>query len=232
MSPAAPSMDMMLPSAGSALFNIPQLTEDGTNWITYKERILTMIGARGLMHYVDGRMVKPVPYTADPKTPSKMMKPDGTEATETEIEELDKKLDEFLMKDSLVKQHVFSMITDRLLLRVQKLDSASKIWVEIHTIHEGKSDLVQIDLRHRLHETHCEEGGDVKAHLGELLWLHESLASMGASLNEKDFAAIIMGSLPESYHPILSLMNAAARVSKKILSPDKIMGIVSKEHEH
>jgi hypothetical protein len=49
MSPAAPSMDTTLPSAGSSLFNIPQLAEDGTNWITYKERMLTMIGARGLM---------------------------------------------------------------------------------------------------------------------------------------------------------------------------------------
>ncbi|OJA08694.1 hypothetical protein AZE42_12121 [Rhizopogon vesiculosus] len=152
MSPAAPTMDTMLPSTGSALFNIPQLAEDGTNWITYKERILTMIGARGLMRYVDGRAMKPVPYAVDP-TKNKTMKPDGTPALETEIEELDKKLNEFLMKDSLVKQHVFSTITDRLLLRVQKLDSASKIWEEIHAIHEGKGDLVQIDLCHRLHET-------------------------------------------------------------------------------
>jgi hypothetical protein len=94
MSPAAPTMDTMLPSTGSSLFNVPQLAEDGTNWITYKERILTVIGARGLMCYVDGRAVKPVPYAVD-ATSGKTMKPDGKEATETEIEELDKKLDEF-----------------------------------------------------------------------------------------------------------------------------------------
>ena len=231
MSPAAPTMDTMLPSTGSSLFNVPQLAEDGTNWITYKERILTVIGARGLMRYVDGRAVKPVPYAVDATT-GKTMKPDGKEATETEIEELDKKLDEFFMKDSLVKQHIFSTITDRLLLRVQRLDRASKIWEEIRTVHEGKSDLVQIDLRRRLHETRCEEGGDVKAHLGELLRLRESLASMGASLDNRDFAAIIMGSLPESYRPILSSMNAAAHVSKKTLSPEEIMGVVSEEYEH
>ena len=150
----------------------------------------------------------------------------------TEIEELDKKIDEFFMKDSLVKQHIFSTITDRLLLRVQKLDNASKIWEEIRSIHEGKSDLVQIDLHCRLHETRCEEGGDVKAHLGELLRLRELLASMGASLDDKDFSAIIMGSLPESYRPILSSMNAAARVSQKTLSPDEIMGVISEEYEH
>jgi hypothetical protein len=118
------------------------------------------------------------------------------------------------------------------LLRIQRLDRASKIWEEIRMVHEGKSDLVQIDLHRRLHETRCEEGGDIKAHLGELLRLRESLASMGASLDDRDFAAIIMGSLPESYRPILSSMNAAARVSKKTLSPEEIMGDVSEEYEH
>jgi hypothetical protein len=145
MSPAAPTMDTMLPSTGSSLFNVPQLAEDGMNWITYKERILTMISARGLMCYIDSHAVKPIPYAVE-ATMGKMMKPDGKEATETEIEKLDKKLNEFLMKDSLVKQHVFSMTTDWLLLHVQKLDRALKIWEEIRTVHEGKSDLVQIDL--------------------------------------------------------------------------------------
>ncbi|OJA13248.1 hypothetical protein AZE42_10749, partial [Rhizopogon vesiculosus] len=41
-------MDNMLPSTNS-LFNVPQLAEDGSNWITYKERALTALGARGLM---------------------------------------------------------------------------------------------------------------------------------------------------------------------------------------
>jgi len=183
------------------------------------------------MRYVDGQAVRPIPYKIDATT-SKPTKPDGSIATDTEVEELDKKIDEFYMKDSLVKQHLFSTITDRLLLQVQKMDSASKIWEEICTIHEDKSDLVQVDLRRRLHETRCEEGGDIKAHLGELLRLRESLASMGTSLDEKDFAAMIMGSLPESYRPILSSMNAAAWVSKKVLSPEEIIGVVLEEYEH
>jgi hypothetical protein len=93
-------------------------------------------------------------------------------------------------------------------------------------------DLVQIDLRCQLHETRCNEGGDIKAHLGELLQLHKLLASMGASLDDRDFAAIIMGSLPESYRPILSSMNAAAHVLSKVLSPYDIMSAISEEYEH
>ncbi|OJA10444.1 hypothetical protein AZE42_05891, partial [Rhizopogon vesiculosus] len=113
-------MDTALPSTNSSLFNIPQLTEDGMNWITYKERMLTVIGARGLMRYVDGRAIKPKPFKFN-FTTKKQEKDDGTEPTQTEIEDLDKKIDEFYQKDSLVKQQIFSTITDQLLLSVQKL---------------------------------------------------------------------------------------------------------------
>ncbi|KAG1849429.1 hypothetical protein DFJ58DRAFT_636924, partial [Suillus subalutaceus] len=72
---------------------------------------------------------------------------DGTVPTQTDIDELDKKIDEYYQKNSLVKQQVFSTITDRLLLRVQKLEAAHEVWAEICQIHEGKTELVQIDLR-------------------------------------------------------------------------------------
>ena len=182
------------------------------------------------MWYLDGRITKPVPYTTD--SSGKTVKADGSTATETEIEELEKKIDEYYQKDSLVKQHIFSTISDRLLLRVQNLDKVSKIWEEIRTIHEGKTELVQIDLRRRLQETQCEEGGDVKAHFGELYRLRESLAGMGVSIDDKDFSAIIMGSLPETYRPLLSSVNAAARISQKPLTSYELVNVVTEEYEH
>lgn len=146
MSPAL-TMDTtsMLPNTNSSLFNVPKLAEDGSNWITYKERALTAIGARGLMRYADGRAKRPKPFDLDSK--GKPIKADKSLASDAEIEELEDKIDEFFMKDSLIKQQLFSTISDRLLLQVQKLESTAKIWAEICTIHEGKSELVQIDMR-------------------------------------------------------------------------------------
>src|SRR6266436_5809624 len=226
MGPAPTSFDNMLPSTSSAMFTIPKLAEDGENWVTYKERMLTSIGARGLMRYIDGRRVIPAAYAIGPK--SKLpIKADGSVASEAEIEALEDKIDEFHQRDAYVKQHIFSTITDRLLLCVQKLGSSEKIWAEICTIHEGKSELVQIDLRRRLQETRCEEGGDVKAHFSEIFRLRESLAGMGAVIDDKDFYAIILGSLPESYRPLLSSINAAARISQKPLSPYELVNVIS-----
>ncbi|OJA10153.1 hypothetical protein AZE42_12203, partial [Rhizopogon vesiculosus] len=99
----------------------------------------------------------------------KYKKPDGSKPTESEVEDLDDKIDEYHQKDSLVKQQIFSTISDQLLLRVQSLGSTSKIWDEVCKIHEGKTELVQIDLRRRLQEMRCEEGGDIKVHFSEQL---------------------------------------------------------------
>jgi hypothetical protein len=125
MSPDS-TMDNMLPSTSSALFNIPKLAEDGSNWITYKERILTVLGVRGLMWYINGRAVKPIPFVID-ESMGAPKKANGSTPSQTKIEELDKKLDEFFQKDLVVKQQIFSTITDRLLLHIQKLDHASSI---------------------------------------------------------------------------------------------------------
>jgi hypothetical protein len=230
MSPAS-IMESTLPGTNSSLFNIPKLAEDGSNWITYKERTLTAIGARGLMRYTDGRICEPIPFVIDPNTKA-VKKPDGSTPTQTEIDELDKKIDEYHQKNSLVKQQIFSTITDRLLLRVQKLGEASEIWNEICQIHEGKTELVQIDLRRRLQETRCEEGGDIKGHFAELIRLRESLAGMGAAIVDNDFHAIILGSLPESYRPLLSSISAAARITKSPLTSYELISIITEEYEH
>jgi hypothetical protein len=74
-------MDNTLPSTTSALFNIPKLAKDSSNWITYKERTLT--GARGLMRYADGHAVRPVPFIIDEAT-KQAKKPDGSKPTETD----------------------------------------------------------------------------------------------------------------------------------------------------
>ncbi|KAG1740214.1 uncharacterized protein EDB91DRAFT_1012951, partial [Suillus paluster] len=117
MSPVT-AMDSALPSTNSPMFNVPKLAEDASNWITYKERMLTAIGARGMMRYVDGHETKHTPFKIDPTT-SIVTKPDGSAAMQTEISDLEKATDEFFQKDSLVRQQIFSTITNRLLLCVQ-----------------------------------------------------------------------------------------------------------------
>jgi hypothetical protein len=92
--------------------------------------------------------------------------------------------------------------------------------------------MVQIDLRRRLQEMRCEEGGDIKMHLGEQLRIRASLAGMGAEIEDRDFYAIILGSLPESYRPLVSSINAAAKIAQKPLTPPELISIITEEYEH
>ncbi|OAX31549.1 hypothetical protein K503DRAFT_653677, partial [Rhizopogon vinicolor AM-OR11-026] len=129
-------------SSSSSLYNIPHLAEDGGNWITYKERVFTAIGACNLWRYVDGRATLPAPLALDPSSNAPLMPgPTKTPTTVAEIAAHEDLIDEFYYKDSLAKQQLFSTISDHVLLQVQKLDNSSMIWKEICRIHEGKSDL-------------------------------------------------------------------------------------------
>jgi hypothetical protein len=73
------------------------------------------------------------------------------------------------------------------------------MWKEIKMLHEGKSALVKADVRKHMLLAHCDEGGDVKAHFGELNRLRQSMAGMGAIVDDEDYAAIVMGSLSDTY---------------------------------
>src|SRR5258705_6736663 len=78
----------------------------------------------------------------------------------------------------------------------------------------------------------CGEGEDVRFHFSEPMHMREQLAGMGALIEECDYYAIILGSLPESYRPLLSAINATARISQKTLSAYKLVNVVSEEYEH
>jgi hypothetical protein len=69
----------------------------------------------------------------------------------------------------------------------------------------------------------CDEEGDVKAHFGEMLRLREILAGMGVPIIDSDFVAIILGSLPSSYRPILSSIYAAACLTRVPLTSEGII---------
>jgi hypothetical protein len=78
----------------------------------------------------------------------------------------------------------------------------------------------------------CDEGGDVKAHFGELNRLRQIMVGMGVIVDDEDYAAIVMGSLPDSYQPIISALDAAAGYSSKVVTAQELITAVNVEYEH
>jgi hypothetical protein len=77
-----------------------------------------------------------------------------------------------------------------------------------------------------------DEGGDVKAHFRELNRLCQIIAGMGTIVNDKDYAAIVMGSLPDIYRPIISTLEAAAGYSSKVVTAQELITTVNVEYKH
>lgn len=48
-------------TASSNLYYVPELADDRSNWITYKERIYMVLGACSLMRHLDGTARRPLP---------------------------------------------------------------------------------------------------------------------------------------------------------------------------
>ena len=57
------SSNIMSSSSSVKVINLPRLAEDGSNWVTFKERILNNLTSKGLMRHIRGTARQPVQLT-------------------------------------------------------------------------------------------------------------------------------------------------------------------------
>ena len=89
-----------------------------------------------------------------------------------------------------------------------------------------------IDLRRRLQDVRCEDNGNIRTHFDNLRNMREELAALSESIPDRDFTAIILGSLPKSYDTYLSAITATLSVLGKEVDPDALILSVIDEYDH
>ncbi|KAL1939585.1 hypothetical protein VTO73DRAFT_9896 [Trametes versicolor] len=82
--------------------------------------------------------------------------------------------------------------------------------------------MVSVNLRRRLQDVHCGDKDHVGTHFAKMRTIREDLAAMGQPPSKDDLYAIILGSMPLSYKPYLSVLSAATRATDQLLSPDQL----------
>ena len=218
---------------GDEFLRIPKLEVSGTNWVIFKDRFTWALDARGILDHIDGSATEPA------KPEAKELGSDTTEEQKTAEAEKQEKLEAEWKKDvkewkqgeAIAKQQIASSIPDSLFMKVWAKGTAYDIWTELEKHFEKRSRMVSIDLRRRLQELRCAEKGNIIDHFATLRTMREDLASMGESLTENDFYAIIMGSLPSSYDPYLSALNATSSILGTHLSAEDLMLSITEEYE-
>jgi len=202
---------------GDDLMKVPKLDVGGANWVIYKDRFLWSVDARGLLEHVDGSEAEPeCPVKPTDKAPL-------SKEEDKEVKEWKKELKLWKQGEAIVKQQIATTIPDSLFMKIRGKTTALEIWNTLKKEFQNKSKMVSVDLRRRLQQERCADKGDVRSHFAKLRTMREDLASMGSPPGEDEFYAIILGSLPSSYDPYISALNATSSVLGSVLSSDDLM---------
>jgi hypothetical protein len=225
---------------GDDLMKVPRLEAGGVNWVVYKDRFLWSVDARGLLEHVDGSEREPVCPVKPRMVPRKDSERKETEVfvqaaytqeEERGIKEWKAELKEWKRGEAIVKQQIAATIPDSLFMKIRNKGTALEIWDALRGDFQNKSRMVAVDLRRRLQQERCAEKGDVREHFSKLRLMREDLAAMGHAPGDDELYAIILGSLPYSFEPFISALNATSSVLGTILSPDELMNAFTDEYD-
>jgi hypothetical protein len=225
---------------GDDLMKVPKLEVGGSNWVVYKDRFIWSIDARGLLEHLDGSEKEPVcpvkprvvpRKDADGNDTTEMVRATLTAQEESLIKDWKGELKEWRQGEAIVKQQIAATIPDSLFMKIRDKGTALEIWQALQSDFQNKSRMVAVDLRRRLQQERCAEKGDVRAHFAKLRTMREDLAAMGHPPGEDEFYAIILGSLPTSFEPFISALNATSSVLGTVLSADELMQAFTDEYD-
>ena len=115
------------------------------------------------------------------------------------VERYTKDLNQYSQEQAIVFQQIASTIPNLLYLKIKGKVMVKEAWDMLKANFEKRSRMIMIELRKRLQDTRCAKNGNVRIHFDTIRTMREELASLGTSLSEQDFSAIILKSLPKSY---------------------------------
>ena len=92
--------------------------------------------------------------------------------------------------------------------------------------------MITVDLGKQLWNTKLGDDKDAHAHLTCLQDLREQLASMGKTIDDDEFASIILGSLPPSFESTINTINTVADTAGTDVTPDQVIQLVTDEYNH
>ena len=211
---------------------LEKLKDDGTNWVTYRERVTNTMTHKGLRRHFLGTKRKPATFTELDKKFYKtedQKKKERVALTDKQVEEMEEAIDEYEQIEASVREVIYETISQSMFLQIKNEPTAAKLWSKLVSIMQEKGDLIQVSILTKLQTMICLPDDDVRAHLGKMKELKEQFEGMGAPVSDASFAAMIRKSLPASYRPLLQTLSAAARINSKTLTSDQTIASVHEE---
>jgi Reverse transcriptase (RNA-dependent DNA polymerase)/gag-polypeptide of LTR copia-type/GAG-pre-integrase domain len=216
--------------SSSKVVNLPRLSEDGSNWVTYKERVLNNLTSKGLMRHVRGTARKPVQLT---ERHGAYYRPhELSPLSDEDLEKHEDLVDSYDQKEAQVREIIYETVSKSVFLEIKDESSAAGVWTKLVAIHEAKGTMTYTDTLTKLSSARYTDGKSMRAHISTMKELRERLAEMGNPINDDQFSAYIRASLTPDYRPLLTSIMASSRTSGKTLSVHDLITFIYEEADN
>ena len=191
---------------------VDKLLPDGSNWVSYRDRLRWALEAKDIQEHL----------TSDTITQNYIDIGNVGNMTPNRHWRID---------DAYVKQVIAQTVTNDVFARVKMHTHAKDVWDALKGIYEGRSSLISINLSQRLQNTRCGEDEDVHEHFAKLTDMREQLASMGETITDVKYRAILQGSLPPSYSQTFTAIAATTAITGTDATPAVVIRLATDEYD-
>src|SRR6202522_1277904 len=198
---------------------------NGDNLLQWKMNITQLLGLKGLLGYINGKVQKPIqaftPESGDTTT---------TAATSTPIYSFNPTLDEWVFRDQLARGHITLNCTDIASLGVVTTGTAKDAWDSINAEWGRSTDMHWSHAQEALNRTKYAETTDIQDHIKLLRTCRAALDNLSTqAMSDEAWRGAIIRSIPPTARwlpviPSLYAMATSADIISTLLAHGMILG--------
>src|ERR1700678_1529116 len=202
---------------------------NGLNLLQWNTNMTQLLGAKGLLGYVDGSVLKPT-ETQPPATSESTLTKDITPAAATPIYSSTPSLDEWIYRDRLARGHIILNCTNITGLGIRTGGTSKDTWDSIQEEGGKSTDMRQSHAYEALTQTKFVEGNDIQAHIQLLRTRKAEVDSLSdPGMSDKAWRGIVIRSIPTTAKwlpviPSLYALSSSADVISTLCEHGLILG--------
>ena len=159
---------------------------NGDNLLQWKTNITQLLGSKGLLGYIDGKIPKPT-------TPTGAATTTDTTVHTTPIYSTNPTLDEWTFRDQLARGHITLNCTDVMSLGVTTTGTAKDAWDSIQNEWGKSTDMRRSHAQEALNRTTFVEGTEIQDHIKLLRTRKAAVDNMSSStMTDETWRGIII----------------------------------------
>ena len=166
---------------------------NGENLMQWKTNMIQLLGSKGLLGYIDGKIPKPASPTITDTTTTTTT----TTATSTPIYSTTPTPDEWSFRDQLARGHITLNCTDVAALGVNTTGSSKDAWDSIHSEWGKSTDMRRSHAHEALNRTKFVEGSNIQDHIKLLRTRKTAVDNLSTGMmTDEHWRGVIIRSIP------------------------------------